>query len=102
MQANLWAPGPSLSKNSGGRHQLNVMCDLTQFFVSAIIIEACAEHPAKIFMENVVFLFGMVPILIIDSDSWFKSVFADMCTAVGIIYWPFACGNYKILRFEKY
>ena len=53
-------------------------------------------------MANVVLLFGMVSIIAIDSDSWVDSVFKDMFTAVGIIYFPLANGDHKRTRVEKY
>ena len=52
-------------------------------------------------MENVVILFGIVAILIVNVESWFKSVFKDICAALGIIYWPLARGNHKGMRVEN-
>ena len=78
------------------------MCDLTQFVVSNITTETHAEHIAKILMENVVLSFGMAVILVVDTNSRFKRVFKDMCTALGIIYWPLARGNHKGTIVEKY
>ena len=102
MKVDLWAPGTALSKNSSGRHLLNAMCDLTQFVVSNITTEKYAEHIAKVFMDNVVLLFSMVAILVIDSTSSFKSIFKDMCSALGIIYWTLSCRNHKGMSVEKY
>ena len=78
------------------------MCYLTQFFISNITTETHAENLAKHFMKNLVLLFSMVPILFVDSHSWFKSVFKDICAALGIIYWPLARGNHKGMSIEKY
>ena len=65
---------------------MNYMCDLTQFVVSTITTETHAEHIAKGFMENVVLLFSMAVILVVDAGSWFNIVFKDMCASLGIIY----------------
>ena len=102
MQANLWDPGTSLSKNSAGRHLLNAMCDLTQFFVSTITMETHAEYIAKPFTGNIIISLGMVANLVIDADSWFKSVFRDICASLEINYWPLVCGNNKGKSISKY
>ena len=86
MHVGLWATGTDLSNNSAGRHLLNAMCDLTQFVVSNITTETHAEHLAKLFMENVILLFGMVAIIDVGTNIRFNSIFKDMCTDLGIIY----------------
>ena len=48
-------------------------------------------------MDNVVLLFGMVANLVVDVRSRFNSIFKDMCAALGIIYWPLARGNHKVI-----
>ena len=53
-------------------------------------------------MENVVISFGIVAILIVNVESWFKSVFKDMYAAPGIIYCTLTRGNYKGTSVEKY
>ena len=78
------------------------MCDLTQFVVSTITTETHAEYFAKLFMENVVLLFGMVLILVVDDNSRFKIVFKYMCASLVIIYWPLVRRNHKGMRVEKY
>ena len=67
MHVNLWAPGTALSNNSSGHNLLNAMCDLTQFVVLTYTTETHAEHLAKLFIENVVLLFGMVAILVVKT-----------------------------------
>ena len=64
------------------------MCTLTQFFVPTITKEVHAEYLTKLFMENVVLLFSMVVILVVGANSQFNSIFKDIFTALGIIYWP--------------
>ena len=86
MHADLWAPDAALSKNSEDRSLLNDMCYFKQFVVSNITTETHVEHLAKPFMENVVLSFGMVEILTVDANSWFKSVFKNMCASLLIIY----------------
>ena len=78
------------------------MCDLTQFSLSTITTETHVEHLAKKFMENVVILFGMVAIIVVDAGIWFNSVFKYMCSDLGIIYWNLAHGNHKGMSIEKY
>ena len=102
MHVELWNPGTDISNNSARRHLLNDMRDLTQFVVSTITTETHVEHLAKLFMKNVVILFGVVVILIVDANSQFKSVFKDVCLSLGIVYCPLACGNHKGMSVEKY
>ena len=70
--------------------------------MSTITTQTHAEHFAKTFMENAILLFGMVAIFVVDADSQFKSVFKDMCAALGIIYWSLDRGNHKGISVEKY
>ena len=60
------------------------------------------QKDCEIFMDNIVLLFGMVAILVVDANGWFKSVFKDMCAAMGIIYWHLKRGNHKGMIVEKY
>ena len=102
MHVDLWAPGTSISKNSIGRHQLKNMCDLTQFFGSNITTDTHMEHLAKLFMENGVLLFSVFAIIVVDVNSQFNSTLNDMCASLGIIYWPLAHGNHKVISFGNY
>ena len=77
------------------------MCDLTQFVFSAITTETQAEYLTTKFIENVVLSFGMVAIIDVDANSQFRSVFKDMCTALGIIYWSLVLGGHKGMSVEK-
>ena len=78
------------------------MHDLTQFVVSTIAMETHTEHLLKLFMENCFLSFGMVMILVVDTDSRFKIVFKDMCASLAIIYWPLAPVNNKVMSIVKY
>ena len=64
--------------NSSGSHLLNAMCDLTQFFVSIITMETHVKHLVKLFMKNLVLLFDIISIIIVNSDSRFMNVFKDI------------------------
>ena len=66
-----------------------------KFVLSNITTETNAEHLAKLFMKNVVLLFGMVVILVFKFDSRFENVFKDMCAALCNIYWPLSHWNHK-------
>ena len=75
---DLWIPG-KLADNDGNTLQLlNFMCDLTQFVVSILVKDASTENLAKLFMEQVVFSFGMVVVVLFDTDSKFLSLFKAM------------------------
>ena len=40
MHLDIWSPGNMLNEPEDGEHLLNCMCDLTQFIVSCILIDA--------------------------------------------------------------
>ena len=48
------------------------MGELTQFVVSSITTDTKSESLAKLFMEEVVLLFGMVEVLVIYAYSQFQ------------------------------
>ena len=81
---------------------MNCMCDLTQFVVSILVSDATSENLAKLFMEQVVFTFGMVAIVVVNTDSKFLSLFKYMCLKLDFMFWPLARGNHKGLSIEKY
>ena len=60
------------------------------------------KHLTKLFMENIVILFGVVEIIAVESGSWFKRIFKDMCTSLGIIYQLLVHEDNKGTRVEKY
>ena len=71
MHVDLWMPG-KITNDTGETMQLmNAMCDLTQFIVSILVTEATSESLSKLFMEQVVFTFGMVAVVVVDADSKF-------------------------------
>ena len=53
-------------------------------------------------MEQVVFTFGLVDVVVVDADSKFLGLFEDMCNRLDFIFWPLSCGNHKALGVEKY
>ena len=78
-----------------------MMFDFTQFVISTITTETHAENLAKHLIKKFVLLFGMVAIIIVNANSWFKSVFKYICAALGIIYWHIARVNHKVTSVEK-
>ena len=53
-------------------------------------------------MEEVVLSFGMVAVVVVDSDSRLRSAFEEMCKCLKIKFWPLARGNHKGNSVEKY
>ena len=51
------------------------MYDLTQLVVSSSTICIAAERLAQLFMAEVILIFGMCSVVVIDEGSSFKSVF---------------------------
>ena len=102
MHVDLWDPGTALSKYLSGCHILNAMCDLTQFIVSTITTETHAEHLAKVVMENVIILFVMVAILVIDTSSRFKSILKRYVRSSGDSILSSCTRELKKTSVEKY
>ena len=50
---------------------------------------------AQALMEDVVLIFGMVDVVVVNVDSKLMHVFKEMCTALKIMFWPLARGNHK-------
>ena len=102
MHVNMWMPGKLLDKDGKTLQLMNAMCDLTQFVVSMLISDAAAEILGKIFMEQVVFTFGLVAVVVVDVDSKLLSVFEEMFNYLGFIFWSLSRGNHKVLIVERY
>ena len=79
-------PGKLLDKDGKNLQLMNTMCDLTQFMVSMRIADTTAKLIGKIFMEQVVFTFGLVAVIFVDADSNFLTVFEDMCNRLVFIF----------------
>ena len=52
-------------------------------------------------MEQVVFTFGLVVVVVVDVDRKCLGLFEDMCNLLGFIFWPLSRGNHKALGVEK-
>ena len=63
------------------------MCDLTQFTISTLLpTKKSSALLAKLFMEQVVLTFGIVAVVVVDTESTFKSNWKDMCYILNIIF----------------
>ena len=74
---------------------MKTMCDLTQFVVSILVEEATSEMMEKLFIEQIVFTFRMVAIVIVDAGSKFLVLFEEMCRVLGFKFWPLLRDNHK-------
>ena len=75
MHIDLWMPG-KLTGSTGQTLQLmSAMCDLIQFIVSILVKDVTAKILGRLFMEQVFFTFGMVAVVVIDTDSKFLDLF---------------------------
>ena len=75
---------------------------LDSIVISNVIFDPTAGSLAKLFMEQVVLSFGMVAVIVVDSDSKFKSLFEKVCSILKITFWPLARGNHKANSTERY
>ena len=81
---------------------MNTMCDLTQFVLSILVNEVTSEILGKLFMEQVVFTFGIVAVVVVNADSKFLHLFEEICKAIGFKFWPLSRSNHKGNSVEKY
>ena len=79
MHYDLWIPGKLMDESGKTLQLLNCMCDLTQFVISILFDDASSDNLGKIFMEQVVLSFGMVSVVVVDTDSKFLNLIQDMC-----------------------
>ena len=75
IHVDLCAPGQIEDENGKTLQLMSVMCDLTQFIVSIIVSDAHSESLGKLFMEQVVFSFGIVAVVVVNADSKFLALF---------------------------
>ena len=71
MHLDIWSPGNVLNEHENGGKVLNCMCDLTQFIVFCMLIDTRAKALSYFFMEQAVLTFGMVVVMVEDTDSNF-------------------------------
>ena len=102
MHVDLWMPGKLVDDTGNTLQLMNSICDLIQFVVFILVSDARAETLAKLFMEQVVFTFGMVVVIVVDADSEFLQLFKEMCFKLDFIFWPLARGNHKGNSTDKY
>ena len=95
-------PGELLDEEGRTLQLMNCMCDLTQFVISFIVKEANYMNLGKLFMKQVVLSFGMVTVVVVDTDSKFLYFFKDMCKRLDISVCPLSRGNHKGMSVERY
>ena len=81
---------------------MNAMCDLTQFMISIIVSDAHSEPLGKLFMEQVVFSFGMVAVIVVDANNKFLGLFEKICNTLGLKLWDLSRSNHKGLSVKRY
>lgn len=63
---------------------MNTMYNLIQFIASSPTLNIDDAFLAQLFMYDVITIFGMCSMVIIENGSTFKSIFVGICTALGI------------------
>ena len=95
IRVALWLPGFTENSDGNKLYLMNFMCDLTQFVISSVTTSIDASTLAQICMADVVLLFRMCSIVVIDDGSTFKRFFISMCEALKIHYWCLSWGNHR-------
>ena len=76
---DLLLPGYSVLESQEQATVINCMCDLI-FLISSFISALAALSLEKLFIENVIFTFGMAGVLVIYSGSKLMKEFSKICT----------------------
>ena len=71
MHVDLCMPLKLVDDDGNTLQLMNCMCDLTQFVISILVNDTRSEIIGKLFMEHVVLSFGMVAVVVVDTDSKF-------------------------------
>ena len=105
IHVDLWSPGKvsKLDQFKGlSTHLMASMCDLTGFILCEDIASPTAQTLADLFMRTVLLKVGLCGLVVIDSDSKFKSDFESMCKILHIQYHVVAPRNHKALSVERF
>ena len=79
MHVDLWMPGKLIDGKGQTLQLMNAMYNLKQFIVSILVTEANSEMLGKLFMEQVIFTFGIVAVVVVDANRKFLHLFEEMC-----------------------
>ena len=74
MHADLWSPGMIEYENGDKGSLMNSMCDISQFVVFSSTITINASSLAAMFMSDMLLLFGMCSVVVVDDGSTFSHV----------------------------
>ena len=96
-----WQPG-EISDYTGRNHLLNCMYDMTQFFVSVATEFITTSHLVRLFIECVLFKFGLCCLIVFDTDNKFKGVFVSMADSLSIRMHVAAARNHKAVGVERF
>ena len=102
MHMDIRSSGNVLNEHKDGEHILNCMCDFKQFIVSCILIDTRSEYLSQLFMEQVILIFGMVAMVLVDAVSWFQSTFEAICKLLKLIFWLLSRGDHKGNSVERH
>ena len=91
-----------LSDRNGNVALMNVMCDMTQFFIVVPVPDETAATLAEHFIQHVLLKFCICHLVIVDDGNHFKGVFTAMCKALHINYDILAKRKPKGLLVEKF
>ena len=94
-------PGKLVDNSDNNLHLMNCMRDLTQFVISILVSDTRADIWAKLLMEQVVFSFGILAVIVVDANNKFLQVLKEICIKLDFIFWPLTRGNYKRNSMEK-
>ena len=86
IHVDLWSPGDTEDADGNKIHLLKSMYDLSQFIVSSITTSTEVKILAQIFMSDVIMIFGMCSVVVIDSGSPSKCVFVTMGVVLKLNY----------------
>ena len=81
---------------------MNSMCNMMQFVVSVATEHITASYLARLFMEHVLLKFGLCAVIVVDTDSKFKSTFVEMAECLNIKVHVAASRNHHTVGVERF
>ena len=102
MHVDLWSPSHHDDDQGNKIYAMNSMLDITQFIISSPAADISSVHLAQWFMSDVVLMFGMCYIVVVDAGSLFKGIFMVMYNALYLIYRCLSRGNHRGSSVERY
>ena len=80
---------------------MNSVCDMTQFIVAHVREHITASYSPRLYMEDVLLIFWIYSVIVVDADSKFKNTFLAVVKYLIIYIHIAAVWNHKTIGVER-